>query len=122
MIPLDTCSSPEQTKPEVDLLSWLEPVSKVRCPIKVPQGSLRKLVDAAIVFKDALVAYLEETAHNLDIADMVQNANECFTRLRALEVDYRPFHGEVCTFIRKYLELKEAAKEKNTLALRLRTD
>ncbi|XP_074355149.1 uncharacterized protein LOC141693862 isoform X2 [Apium graveolens] len=122
VVPLDICSSPEETKPEVDILSWLEPVSKARCPIKGPRESLKKLVDAAVVFKDALVAYLEETAQNLDIADMVQNANECFTRLRGLEVDYRLFHGEVCTFIKNHLELKEATKEKNTLASRLRAD
>lgn len=108
---------------EVDHLSWLEPASRPNYHFKIPQESLKKFMDVASVLKAGLVSHLEQSAHKLDIADMVQNANECFTRLRCLGLDYQPFHSEVSKLIKYYQELKEAVKEKNTLTyLRLMTD
>lgn len=59
------------------------------------------------------MSHLKKSARKLDIADMVKAANECFTRLRTLEVDYQAFHGEVYRLIEYCQKLKEANEGKN---------
>lgn len=113
MIPIDICSW-EEMKPIADPLSLLQPVSKPNYQlVKVPQESLKQIMDVADIFKSALVSHLENLAHSLDIATMVRSANECFKRMTALEVDYQTFHGQISRLIEYYQKLKESTEGKN---------
>ncbi|KAK1396147.1 hypothetical protein POM88_006010 [Heracleum sosnowskyi] len=113
LIPVDISSSPEERKPQADPLSLLQPVFKSNYQVKFPQESLKVMMDAAVVFKSALVSHLENLVPSLDIATMVQSANECFERMRGLGVDYQTFHGQISRLIEYYQKLKEFTEVKN---------
>ncbi|KAK1355030.1 hypothetical protein POM88_048286 [Heracleum sosnowskyi] len=110
VIPLEISSDEEDMKPIVDRLLWSEPVSSRNSHTKIP---LDKRREAAAVLKDSFVSNLEMNGHQMSIALIVKRADDCFTGLRSLYVDFQPFHAQVLKLINSYRKLKQLHNGKN---------